>query len=509
MRSSRHARTIVAVLAASALLAGCRDAGRDDHAHEPGVLQMTAWSSTHEVFIEHAPLLAGAPAEITAHVTDLATGRPADVGPLAYRWTHLQGRVVEIEDPAPVRDGIWVTGTTLPEPGLWRLEVRTPGADGPLVMPQVRVYGNAPAADHASAEIDPEAVFLLKEQQWRLGVTSEPVASGPFTGTVEIAATAEAPPHRRAVVSTPVAGRLAPDGRGTLPVPGARVAKGEILGVIHAPTAGHGGDLTAADAALARARQALALAESEAARARALYEAEAAPARRVQEAEAALAGARVDHEAALRLSKANHGGDGAPELLLRTPLAGMVVEAAAAAGEYVSEGGAVFTVLDPSTIWVRGWIPGSVLADLPASPAALLLAPGAPPRDLSSQRLAYVSPELDGRTRTAAIVYEVDNADGRLRVGQSLGLMLRTSRTNDALTVPTPALVDEQGRPVVYVQTGGETFARRAVELGGGDGRRHEVLSGLSAGERVVVTAAWAVKLAAADDAVPAHGHAH
>ncbi|MBC8425892.1 efflux RND transporter periplasmic adaptor subunit [bacterium] len=512
MRSMRNARAFAAILlAALAPMAGCRDAATDDHDHEPVVLQMTAWSSQHEIYIEHPPLVAGKTADLLAYVTDLVDARPVPDGSLAYRWTHFQGQIVEIEDPGPARPGVFVTATTLPEPGLWRLEIRVPGAGDPLLMPEVRVYGNAHAAEHAEAGFESEAVVLLKEQQWRFGVASVPVSADPFTRTVEIAATVEASPDRRAVVSTPVAGRLAPAGGRPLAAPGTRVDAGDILGAIRAPTAGDGGDLAAADAALVRARQALVLAEAEVERARALHAAEAAPARRVQEAEAALSGARADHESAMRLSDANHGGDTAPELPLRSPLAGLVVKTAAAVGEYVAEGGPVFTVLDPSTLWIRGWIPENALPDLPPAPGALLLATdaGTPPRDLPPDRLVYMSPEVDARSRTASIVYEIDNADGALRIGQSLGLMLQTTRTEVALTVPASALVDEQGRPVVFVQTGGEIFAKRPVVLGGDDGRRYEVLSGLAAGDRVVVAAAWIVKLASADDAVPAHGHTH
>jgi multidrug efflux pump subunit AcrA (membrane-fusion protein) len=94
-------------------------------------------------------------------------------------------------------------------------------------------------------------------------------------------------------------------------------------------------------------------------------------------------------------------------------------------------------------------------------------------------------------------------------VGRSVGLRLETRRTVEAVVVPSRALVDEQGRTVVFVQTGGERFEKRFVEVGGDDGSRCVILSGLTAGERVVVESAWVVKLAAADDAVPAHGHTH
>ena len=513
MRVSRIAPWIVsALLVVTYSLTGCRnsDDPEPEHDHEAGIVQETAWSSTHEIFMEHAPYVAGAEAELLTHVTELDGGRPVADGPLVCRWTHAKGQVVEFETPAPVRPGLYVTPTILPEPGLWTPTIMAPGATEATTLPQVRVYGNVHAAEHAVVEPAADAVVMLKEQQWRFGVMTEQVLFGPFVPTVEIAASAEAPTDRRTVVSTPVAGRLAPDGGRPVAAPGTRVVAGDILGVIHGSVAGDGGDLAAAQVDRVRAEATFTLAEAEVERARALYASEAAPARRVREAEAALTEARANLEAARRLSGANNGGP-APELPLFAPRDGVVVEVMAAVGEYVAAGEPVFTVLDPSVLWVRGWIPESALTDLPSRPAALLQTPGDDdtPRILASDDLVYLSPELDPQTRTAPIVYRIDNSDGRLRVGQSLALRLRRDRTERALTLPTEALIDEQGRPVVFVQTGGEVFEKRPVILGAGDGQRHVVLTGLTEGDRVVIAGAWAVKLASAQDETPAHGHTH
>lgn len=500
MRVLRHLLWTLALAAAI----GCAEAPVDDHdhAHEPIVLRATAWSDTHEAFVEHAPLVVGRETELRIFLSDLERAAPVEAGEAVLRWTHARGAVVEARLDEAAEPGVWLAPVALPEAGIWILEIAPPGAEA-LLLSGIRVHEDAHAAQHVDPGEDPEAIELLKAQQWRFGVRSEPVALGSFSPATEIAATAEAPVDRRAVVSTPVAGRLAaPRGR-TIAAPGARVAAGDALGAIRAQVTGDGADLGAARTELVRAEAARDLAREELTRARALFEAEAASARRVREAEAALAEADAALVAARRLD-----GDGA-ELVLHAPFDGVVVEVALGAGEYAAAGDPVFTVLDPSTLWVRGWIPESALPGLGGAPAARLDVPGGPALELDGDDLVYLSPELDARSRSASIVYEVDNADGRLRVGQSLSLSLRTGLLDFVLTVSDAALVDEQGRPVVFVQTGGETFARRPVVLGEGDGVRHVVRAGLRAGERVVVDGAWAVKLASADDAVPAHGHTH
>jgi multidrug efflux pump subunit AcrA (membrane-fusion protein) len=55
----------------------------------------------------------------------------------------------------------------------------------------------------------------------------------------------------------------------------------------------------------------------------------------------------------------------------------------------------------------------------------------------------------------------------------------------------------------------GESFERRPLRLGLRANGWVEVLEGVAAGERVVTTGAYEVRLAGASGALPAHGHAH
>jgi multidrug efflux pump subunit AcrA (membrane-fusion protein) len=59
------------------------------------------------------------------------------------------------------------------------------------------------------------------------------------------------------------------------------------------------------------------------------------------------------------------------------------------------------------------------------------------------------------------------------------------------------------------VQLDEEGYQRREVTLGGSDGQRVEIKSGLKEGEKVVTKGAIHVKLASASNAIPAHTHEH
>jgi hypothetical protein len=61
----------------------------------------------------------------------------------------------------------------------------------------------------------------------------------------------------------------------------------------------------------------------------------------------------------------------------------------------------------------------------------------------------------------------------------------------------------------VFVQTEGESLERPPVTHGARTGDVIQVLNGVNAGERVVTTGAYLVRLASLSTQVPAHGHVH
>ena len=116
---------------------------------------------------------------------------------------------------------------------------------------------------------------------------------------------------------------------------------------------------------------------------------------------------------------------------------------------------------------------------------------------------------VDPVTRTTEVRFAFDNVSARLPIGQSVELRLFVGGEVSETAVPRSAIVDDGGRPVVFVQTGGESFERRPVRLGSRAGDWVHVLEGIEAGERVVHRGAYLVRLAAMSTQIPAHGHVH
>jgi len=103
----------------------------------------------------------------------------------------------------------------------------------------------------------------------------------------------------------------------------------------------------------------------------------------------------------------------------------------------------------------------------------------------------------------------VSNRDRSLAVNQAVFVRLLGPAAAPGISIPATAVVDDGGRPVVFVQLEGEAFARRPVRLGQGDSRYVQVLEGVKSGERVVSRGAYLIRLAALSSQIPAHGHVH
>ena len=127
---------------------------------------------------------------------------------------------------------------------------------------------------------------------------------------------------------------------------------------------------------------------------------------------------------------------------------------------------------------------------------------------LPAGKVVSIGRVVNPQSRTVPITFAADNRVLGLAVGQSVFLHLLMNETTAAPVVPASALVDDAGRPIVFVQVEGESFERRPVTVSARQGDLVQV-NGVKAGEHVVTKGAHLVRLASLSTSVPAHGHVH
>jgi len=109
------------------------------------------------------------------------------------------------------------------------------------------------------------------------------------------------------------------------------------------------------------------------------------------------------------------------------------------------------------------------------------------PGILRQARVARLAGAVDARTRTLLAEADLDNRDGAFLAGGAVQAELQVPARSGALRIPSEAVVLKEGRTLVVV-VADQKAAFRSVVLGDDTGTRVQVLQGLQAGDRVVLS---------------------
>lgn len=100
----------------------------------------------------------------------------------------------------------------------------------------------------------------------------------------------------------------------------------------------------------------------------------------------------------------------------------------------------------------------------------------------------YIYPQVDPTTRTLQIRFKFNNPGGILKPNMYANISLFVEAKSDVLSIPMEALIrSSQGNRVIVKLNDGQ-FQARDVKIGIESGERVEILSGLKAGEKVVIS---------------------
>ncbi len=246
-----------------------------------------------------------------------------------------------------------------------------------------------------------------------------------------------------------------------------------------------------AEAAAAAAR--VELAKQTLARKVLLFADRLVPEREVIEARTAVAEA----EAAARVAAAGtraFGTGGDAGSVVRSPIAGTVIERSVVIGQLADPAKTLFRIGDLGTLWLiahvfeRDAVRVTTGTSASASFAAL-------PGVTTPATITWIGREVDPRSRTIPVRLEVANPDGALRPGMSATVSLPLGAgTGTVVAVPVAAVQRVGDGWAVFVPLGEGAFGIRSIGRGRDLGGEVEVLSGLTANDTVVVDGAFLLK---------------
>jgi len=245
-----------------------------------------------------------------------------------------------------------------------------------------------------------------------------------------------------------------------------------------------------AEAGVAVAQAALTLAQRAFARVEGLRGTSAFSQGQFDDRESAVAQARGGlAQAQARLMNAEAAADRAAydmeRAVLRAPFPGTVLEVMVDPGEYVQVGQPVARVVNIDALEIEANVPAAYIDAL--SPGLALRGVRADGTPLPLTVRAVLPTEFSAtRTRPVRLTGDLGALDGQIAVGQTLTLEVPRDAPRDVLLVPKDAVTQAQGAWSVFVHADGKAVPRE-ITIGDSFGDRFEVLSGLDAGDEVVV----------------------
>ncbi len=361
----------------------------------------------------------------------------------------------------------------------------------PRAAPEEPAHSGESAAETRPGPLSPNLLKIDPGMLRDLRITTVQAESRPGGEEVSVLGEVSVNEETYAEVGSAVAARAVR----ILASPGDTVSRGQPLVELQSVELGR----ARADYWSARARAELARANV--ARKRELAE-RVVPRREVEQAEADAAAAEADLQAAMSSLRALGVAEGDlgsatgadARLVLRSPLAGSVIERNVVAGQMTDPSKPLFRIGDLSRLWLtvhafeRDAVrirPGSaVRTSFPALPGRVF-----------TGTVTLVGRQVDMASRTIPVRIDVDNPEALLRPGMSATAFVRLGDAGGTIVaVPAASLQRMQDEWRVFLPKGEGAYEMRTVGRGRDLGGEVEIVSGLRPGEEVVVEGAFLLK---------------
>jgi Cu(I)/Ag(I) efflux system membrane fusion protein len=191
------------------------------------------------------------------------------------------------------------------------------------------------------------------------------------------------------------------------------------------------------------------------------------------------------------IAEVERSGQAQRTVTLRSPVDGVVLEKMVVQGQQVMAGMRLYRVADLSSIWIEGEVFEQDLRYVRPGVEAHIEVSAYPDEHVMGE-VSFVYPTVDQASRTNRMRVVVPNPGQRLKPGMFATIYVDVA-LGEAIMVPTGAVLVTGERNLVFVRDSTGMLAPREVILGGRTAHQVEVLSGLEAGESIVVAANFLV----------------
>ncbi len=212
-----------------------------------------------------------------------------------------------------------------------------------------------------------------------------------------------------------------------------------------------------------------------------------------------LGDARITQQAAANRMRNLGAGDGdiraieatgrtQSNLVMRSPLKGVVVKRNVEPGSAVNSGDVIATLADPKQLWFLGNVFEQDLRLIKQGQKMVLHVEAYPDKEFVAYA-NYVAPAIDPQTRALLIRADIENDDDLLRPDMYASAKLTTGMA-DAIVVPQTAVVRIREMRYVIVKAGDEVYRRLPVKGYDLNSKTFAITEGVEPGSRILAEGA-------------------
>ena len=466
------------------------------HDPETTVLSYTLFAHDYELFVEFPPLIVGKTSPFAAHFTNLANYKPVFEGKVTVSIIK-DGKGLRSAVDAPSSPGIFRPALQPKEAGIYRLLFELENKQGKEIFEvhEIEVYANTEISDASVISSDRgDEISFLKEQAWKTDFKTQEVSEKYFHSVINTSAMVKIPPQSEKVLNAPYTGQVS-----LTVMAGESVRNGQILAIITG--AGMENNLSVK---LSEYRLAYEKSKADYIRTKPLANKDLISEKDFLNIKSLLQQDSLRYfQIAQQIS--NNG------LNVKAPFDGFISEIFIENGRYLETGLPIIKVSNQNQVLIEAYINQSDFQlvegifdahfKLPSENQTITL-------DQLNGTVKQTNVKVNSGSSKIPVLFTASNND-LLFPGMYLEAFIMTDPNENALIVPLSAIIEEQGQYFVFVQSGGESFLKRQIQLANNDGLNVEIISGLQKGERIVTRGAYQIKLAAMAGDLPLHGHTH
>ena len=328
------------------------------------------------------------------------------------------------------------------------------------------------------------AFEVPKETQFLFEVLTQKIGNGEFTESQKLFGTVMPSQNGQALVQTPQTGKIVSLNARV----GQKVSKGQTLAVIEQ-------NIDASTQVSFQAERNNLEAELQAAKRE--YDRlkgieDIAAKRDVSEAEARYQKAQQN----LRVFKnVGAGGNGSSKrIALKSPISGTIGNFNFSLGSTVNIGETIFTVINLSKVYIEVQVYDK---DVTLVNGAKKFMAELSNDSRKTVQLKLIAPALtvNPTNQSQRVLFELDNPTGDVKIGEFVNIRVFAGQAVRGITIPSAAISEINGKPVVFIKDSTEGFSIAYVSLGNDNGEYTIINNGIEEGERVVVNGTYQLKM--------------